>query len=177
MWLYWYKGKYKADRIVFVFSPGIKISYFHGLLPNSIHSRKGESAVITATFSLPLSLYQSGKVFPDQPPTPVDSPLWFIGQSWFPSPNHLLLKENWIAMTGLDQWFLVLAVQLYHLGIFKKIFVWCQRWIIFLILFWLCHRARGILGSWSEIKTAPPALEVWSPNHWTATEVPKSLSF
>ena len=177
MWLYWYKGKYKADRILFVISPGIKINYFHGLLPNSIHSRKGESAVITATFSLSLSLYQSGKVFPDQPPTPMDSPLCFIGQSWFPSPNHFLLKENWIATTGLYQWFLVLAAQLYHPGIFFKSTVWCQRWLIFFILFWQCRRACGILVSWSEIKAAPPALEVQSPNHWTAREVPKSLSF
>lgn len=42
-------------------------------------------------------------------------------------------------MTGLDQWFFVLAAQEYHLGIFKQIIVRCQKWLIYFILFWLCH--------------------------------------
>ena len=28
------------------------------------------------------------------------------------------------------------------------------------------------LSFWSEIKPAPPAVEMQGPNHWTATEVP-----
>ena len=51
-------------------------------------------------------------------------------------------------------------------------------WIISLCLvvdaglyFWLCCTARGILVPRPGIKPAPPAVEAWSLNHWTAGEV------
>ena len=34
--------------------------------------------------------------------------------------------------------------------------------------FWLCHSACGILVPWPGIEPMPPAMEVWSLNHWTA---------
>ena len=43
----------------------------------------------------------------------------------------------------------------------------------FCFLFWFFgHEACGILVPQPGIKPAPPALEVQSPNHWTAREVP-----
>ena len=42
----------------------------------------------------------------------------------------------------------------------------------FLIYFWPRHMACGILVPWLGIEPAPPALEAWSLNHWTAREVP-----
>ena len=36
------------------------------------------------------------------------------------------------------------------------------------VLFWLCHKAYGILVPWPEIEPTPPALEAQSLNHWTA---------
>ena len=41
-----------------------------------------------------------------------------------------------------------------------------------LIFFWPHHMTWGILVPGLGIKPIPPALEVWSLNHWTAREVP-----
>ena len=38
--------------------------------------------------------------------------------------------------------------------------------------FRLCHVAYGILVPWPGFKPGPPAVEVWSLNHWTTREVP-----
>ena len=38
--------------------------------------------------------------------------------------------------------------------------------------FWLHGAACGILGPGPGIEPAPPAVEVWSLNHWTARDVP-----
>ena len=43
--------------------------------------------------------------------------------------------------------------------------------------FWLCHPACGILVLWPGIEPMPPAMEVWSLNHWTAREVPLLLQW
>ena len=37
--------------------------------------------------------------------------------------------------------------------------------------FWLCHTACGILVPRPGIKSGPPEVKAWSPNHWTAKEV------
>ena len=42
---------------------------------------------------------------------------------------------------------------------------------LFVYLFWLPLMACGILVSWPGIEPAPPAVEVWSLNHWTSREV------
>ena len=53
----------------------------------------------------------------------------------------------------------------------------CIFWLIFIFFFffWPCRVACGILVPWPGIKPVPPAVEVWSPNHWTAREVPRFL--
>ena len=40
-----------------------------------------------------------------------------------------------------------------------------------------CHRAFRILVPGPGIKPWLPAVEPWSPNHWTAREVPRSYSY
>ena len=45
-------------------------------------------------------------------------------------------------------------------------------YFIYLLFFWPCHTARRILVPQPGIKPVPPAMEVWSPNHWTAREFP-----
>ena len=44
--------------------------------------------------------------------------------------------------------------------------------LFFLFLFWLCGTACGILVPQPRIKPAPPAVEAWTLNHWSAREVP-----
>ena len=44
-------------------------------------------------------------------------------------------------------------------------------------IFWLCCVACGILDPWSGIKPPPPALTVWSLNHWATRDVPAMRSF
>ena len=43
---------------------------------------------------------------------------------------------------------------------------------LFLILFWPYCATCRILVPRPEIEPGPPAVEVWSPNHWTAREFP-----
>ena len=47
-----------------------------------------------------------------------------------------------------------------------------RTFLIYLFLYWPCHAASGILVPWLGIESMPPAVEVWSPNHWTARELP-----
>ena len=53
--------------------------------------------------------------------------------------------------------------------------------VVFIIIFfrfsWLCHTACGILVPQPGIEPAPPAVEVWTFNHWTAREVPLPTSY
>ena len=48
----------------------------------------------------------------------------------------------------------------------------CALSLFVCLLFWPRHSACGTLILRPGIKTTPPALEVWSLNHWTAREVP-----
>ena len=43
------------------------------------------------------------------------------------------------------------------------------------VFFWPCHVACRILVLQPEIEPAPPELEAWSPNYWTAREIPQLL--
>ena len=43
--------------------------------------------------------------------------------------------------------------------------------------FWPCHAAYGILVPQPGIEPVPPAVEVRSPNHWTAREFPITFCF
>ena len=46
-------------------------------------------------------------------------------------------------------------------------------YIVFVFnFFWLYHATCGILVPRPGIEPGPPAVEAWSPNHWTAREVP-----
>ena len=47
----------------------------------------------------------------------------------------------------------------------------------FFFFFWPCREACGILVTQPGIEHVPPAVEVWSLNHWIAREVPKSKFF
>ena len=50
---------------------------------------------------------------------------------------------------------------------------WRMGWSFCLFLiFWPHHAACGILVPWPGIEPAPPAVEAWSLNYWTAREVP-----
>ena len=57
----------------------------------------------------------------------------------------------------------------------------CQYHTVFCFVcfgfFWLCHMACGILVPRPGIKPMPPAVEAWSPNHWTAREFPSTILF
>ena len=44
---------------------------------------------------------------------------------------------------------------------------------IYLYIYWLCHTSCRILVPRPGIEPAPPAVEAWSLNHWTAREFPK----
>ena len=43
---------------------------------------------------------------------------------------------------------------------------------LFYLFFWLCCMACGILVPRPRIEPVPPAVEAWSPNHWTARKFP-----
>ena len=58
--------------------------------------------------------------------------------------------------------------------IFNYIKIWVHRSSL-LFFFWLQH--AGIFVPWPGIKTAPPAVEVQSLNHWTTRKVAFFLSF
>ena len=45
------------------------------------------------------------------------------------------------------------------------------------VCFGLCHMACGILVPRPGIEPGPSAVRVWSPNHWTAREVPRLRVF
>ena len=51
---------------------------------------------------------------------------------------------------------------------FQQIILTCPS---FLVIYWPCHAACRILIPQPGIKSAPCALEAWSPNPWTAGEV------
>ena len=54
----------------------------------------------------------------------------------------------------------------------------CQSgFIFFLLLFWPGCVACGILVPRVGIEPMFPAVEMWSPNHWTAREVPGSIFY
>ena len=42
---------------------------------------------------------------------------------------------------------------------------------------WTHHAARGILVPRPGIEPTPPAVEAWSLSHWTAREVPRTISY
>ena len=44
--------------------------------------------------------------------------------------------------------------------------------IIIILIFWPCHVAWGILVPRPGIEPVPSALEAWSFNHWTTSEIP-----
>ena len=44
-----------------------------------------------------------------------------------------------------------------------------------LFFFWPQHVACRILVPQPGIEPMPPAMEAWSPNHWTAREVPRCV--
>ena len=50
----------------------------------------------------------------------------------------------------------------------------CVHILLFnLFFFFFCYTVQHVgLVPWPGIETASPAVEVWSLNHWTATEVP-----
>ena len=43
--------------------------------------------------------------------------------------------------------------------------------------FWPRQAACGILAPWTGVEPVPPAVEAWSPNHWTIREFPGHLIF
>ena len=61
---------------------------------------------------------------------------------------------------------------------FKKIYqVSFVVVVVVVVLFWLCHMVCGILVPQLGIEPRPPAVEVWSSNHWTAKEFPRFFCF
>ena len=51
-------------------------------------------------------------------------------------------------------------------------FVWLVGWFWVFCFVWPPHVACGILIPRPGIKPMLPAVEAWSPNHWTAREFP-----
>ena len=62
-----------------------------------------------------------------------------------------------------------ICLGLQHLSCFLSTFTFPS--FLFLLIFWLCHRACGIIVPWLRTKPMPPVLEARSPNQWTAREV------
>ena len=54
----------------------------------------------------------------------------------------------------------------------RLVFFLSVFYFLIFFLFWPCHVACGILVPWPGIEPGPPAVEVWSPNHWTTREFP-----
>ena len=67
-----------------------------------------------------------------------------------------------------------------NLSVVERGFLWISRNLFALLLFFplFCratwHAGCRILVPWPEIEPVPPAVEAWSPNHWTAREFPLS---
>ena len=49
--------------------------------------------------------------------------------------------------------------------------------ILFYVLIWPYHAAFGILAPRPGMEPEPPAVEVWSLNHWTTREIPAFYPF
>ena len=47
-----------------------------------------------------------------------------------------------------------------------------ERSLFFFFFFWLHLAVCGILAPRPGIEAGPPAVEAWSPNHWTTREFP-----
>ena len=65
-------------------------------------------------------------------------------------------------------------------GSFASHITWRHFVIIYLflrLLFWPRRMACGILVPRPGIEPMPPAMQAWSPNHWTAREDPWALHF
>jgi len=58
---------------------------------------------------------------------------------------------------------------------------WASHWIslsiCFFSSFWPCHVTCEILLPGWGMEPMPPAVEAWSPNHWTTREFPLIISF
>ena len=63
--------------------------------------------------------------------------------------------------------FLFLATDKYISPTISKI----TLFFLIFFFFWPLHVACGI--PWPGIEPGPPAVEAWSPNHWTAKESPQ----
>ena len=50
-----------------------------------------------------------------------------------------------------------------------------MTFVSFIYFFWLSYVARGISVPQPGIQSAPPALQAWHPNPWTARKVPLFL--
>ena len=48
---------------------------------------------------------------------------------------------------------------------------------IFILFFWLCHKACKILVPQAGIKPTPTVVKVWGPKHFTIREFPSISNF
>ena len=75
----------------------------------------------------------------------------------------------------LSAWLITVDINLDHLDevVFVRFLHYKVTLFIYLFIYWPHLVACGILVPWPRIEPVPPALEVWSLNHWTAREVPE----
>ena len=78
------------------------------------------------------------------------------------------LKSGWICMKDIQK-FYVLFFTLFH----KSETTLNKFYVFYFFIFWPGHMACVILVPWAGIELVSPAMEGWSPNHWTTSKFPK----
>ena len=87
-----------------------------------------------------------------------------------PSPGRLG-PENFVAIGSIAQTNSKFFENFQFLKIYQVSFFFFFAVVV--VPFWLCHMVCGILVPHPGIEPRPPAVAVWSPNHWTTRELPR----
>ena len=90
-----------------------------------------------------------------------------------------LIFECWTSPEYLDKFhlfqYVILLLFFKNLLKFLFYFIFILFYFTLLFCFWPHRVACGILVPSPGIEPGPPAVETWSPNHWTAREFPVIL--
>ena len=93
-------------------------------------------------------------------------------------PRNLVEKVIWSKLSIFNQLGFLRGVFCYVVSCFSECVCVCvcvcrYALFLFLVFFWPCHVARGILVPWPGIEPVSPELGTQSLNHWTTREVPR----
>ena len=92
------------------------------------------------------------------------------------SPPPFPLAKSWNSLNVLSFFSVILHIVFFYcsphpLISYYSFFKIQSKWVFF--FFWPRRTACGRLVPRPGIEPTPPAVEAWSPNHWTTREVPK----